>query len=127
MGLVNVRSVLVTATGAKSLRQEWKPELQYSYQVNDKLYTGERVNIYGLGSRPSEVEARQELAAWKRGDPVQVHYDPDNPAASVLLPGYSKVLPVSMGILCLMVWGVGGLVIWQNKPDPPQDAPATGN
>ncbi len=62
------------------------PALEYEYRVNGTRYTSRRIS-FGSLTFPSELEARSFLQTHFEGQPMQVHYDPQQPKNAVLLTG----------------------------------------
>ena len=76
-------------------------EVAYSYPVGGSFYSGH-----------SDVVFRDEAEAWnyvdrhRKGNPVRVYYDPQNPEHSMIEPGavrIGKYLAAGLGFLLLGV------------------------
>jgi hypothetical protein len=63
--------------------QEYKPKIAYAYEVAGATYTND-LTAFGLSSFESREEAEGMLRGYPKGGTVRVHYDPDDPATSVL-------------------------------------------
>lgn len=66
----------------------YSAHVRYTYWVGGRVYTSERLSFqptWGLAQRG----AIKLLAGITRGKTVDVYYDPDDPASSVLRPGAS--------------------------------------
>lgn len=58
-------------------------EMEYEFQIGETLYLGTRV---GFGP----ITESNNFARPKVGEKIQIRYEPDNPAQSVIVPGISK-------------------------------------
>jgi hypothetical protein len=58
------------------------PRLRYAYEVDGRRYEGERIRFGQI--RESERGARKVLEQYPAGSPVEVRYDPANPAEATL-------------------------------------------
>lgn len=64
--------------------QEWyQPDVQYTYTVRGRLYTGNRIRIGEITSMSHEA-VLQFVLPYRDGMKVRVYYDPSIPAFSVL-------------------------------------------
>jgi hypothetical protein len=94
-----------TSSGAAS-RVSYHANVVYEYDVIGKLYTGRKVS-YGEYGRENEVHATRISDKYPKGETVDVYYDPDEPAESVLEPG-SHGLPwlyIAIGFPFLLFGG----------------------
>jgi hypothetical protein len=65
----------------------WRIRITYEYKVDGRSFSGERLRFSRrLGGR-TQVQAKQALLSYVPGGPVNVHFDPADPARSVILPG----------------------------------------
>lgn len=64
----------------------YRPEVTYSYELAGVRYTGDKVNMGGTVSASTDALARRVAAKYPVGVAVEVHYNPANPADSVLEP-----------------------------------------
>lgn len=69
----NNKSYLVT---------EYTPQINFDYTVEEKQYRNDRV-FWGTRSN-SQKSALKQIKKYPVGKPVMVHYNPNNPADSVL-------------------------------------------
>ncbi|MFT4562798.1 MAG: hypothetical protein ACI9BW_002545 [Gammaproteobacteria bacterium] len=86
----------------------YRANITYRYSVNDSQYTSKRV-FFGDESSGSDAMARSKrlVAKYSPGENVDVHFDPDNPANSVLEP---KVRAAAIqSIIIGMVATISGL------------------
>lgn len=60
--------------------------VEYAYRVDGREYSGHRVRAAGI-SYGTEKSAKQALDALENQKPLNVYYDPNDPASSVLIPG----------------------------------------
>lgn len=81
----------------------WTHDFEYRYEVDGETYTGDRTAsaTYRTSDR-SEVE--ETAARYPVGSKITVHYDPDDPATSVLEPGISALpsLFLALGVVGLL-------------------------
>ena len=68
------------------VRTYYRPDVTYSYEVGGIRYTGDKVPVAGIASGSADGIARDGAARYPAGKTVEVHYNPDNPAESVLEP-----------------------------------------
>jgi hypothetical protein len=80
-----------------------KPYILYQYEVGGKSYTSDRISFLLFGG---DSFAEKAVAAYPQNKIVIVHYDPANPAKSVVEPRLSvvAVLTLVAGVLCLGAW-----------------------
>lgn len=64
----------------------YRPQVVYSYAVAGVTYNGERISGSNVSSS-SESLAKKTAAKYAEGHPVEVHYNPKNPAQSSVGPG----------------------------------------
>lgn len=104
-----VRAYEVRKTGNSRIR--WKTryrlDVVYSYEVAGVRYTGDRVGTGQVGSF-SEAFADKAAARYAPGSAVAVHYNPENPAESIVQPGGNGLLalwlfPLALGALAYLV------------------------
>ncbi len=85
-------------------RTEYMPQVQYSYQVGNRTFTGTRITVSDVYQR-NRGSAEDILRKFPAGATVTVYYDPDDPAMAVLeqgMPGNVKVL-LGAGAGCLVL------------------------
>ena len=75
-------------SGAHDSFQTLKFDFAYTYQVNSKTYRGKRVTFADSTVRTRKMMERI-LDNYRHQRHVIVHYNPRNPADSVLIPGAS--------------------------------------
>lgn len=88
------------------------PDIQYVYQVEGKVYTGNRIfwGEFGSGS-PSSAQA--VVNNYKVGMSVTVYYDPRNPANAILERGARWAsFALLFGGLLFSIVGVVGFLYW---------------
>jgi Protein of unknown function (DUF3592) len=81
------------------------PEVNYAYVVNDRQYTGATVQFGNVGG--SEEWAKHVVSLYPIG-PARVFYQPDDPKASVLIPGSIRPLTY-MGVAVSLFFALGGV------------------
>ncbi|MFL6520848.1 MAG: DUF3592 domain-containing protein [Chthoniobacterales bacterium] len=88
----------VTASDIKKVVFRRQPQITYTYSVNDKAYTSQRVSFAG-GYKPKEVDPT--LARYPVGSDVTVAHDPQNPAEATLETGANKQVTAQVRILLI--------------------------
>ena len=112
---VVTESKVVQRTGRRDRKTD-VPRITYRYSVDGIEHVGTRLFF---GSQYSEswttgavwtFDAREYMARYPPGTLLQVHYDPDDAATSVVEAGVKSaiVLPVALSIV---MFG-GGIVVW---------------
>jgi len=84
----------------------YPPRAAYSYSAEGKQFTGQRVRA--TDSCMSGNELREFQAEFKKGETVDVYYDPARPSEAVLQPGrlwYNDWVQACFGLL-LMGFGI---------------------
>lgn len=82
--------------------QYLKPKVSYSYQIEGKSYTGDRLD-FAARAYLSEEKAKQRIQPYQPGTQATVHYDPSDPSKSVLEPTASgNGLVIVMGIAMIL-------------------------
>jgi hypothetical protein len=82
----------------------FEPVIQYKYTLQGRQYTGKRI-FFG-SSTTNQTAAEEILARYLPGMPVLVHYDPRDPAQSVLeprAPAAHSMLNIGVGSLSVGV------------------------
>jgi hypothetical protein len=76
-------------------------DVRYTYRVGDRTYTGHRVDFIDGVRAFTEAAMEQEARRYGlvAGATVTVHYDPADPARSVLWTGFDPRRGGSLGIL----------------------------
>jgi hypothetical protein len=105
-------SAQILSSGVKpaSGRQDgcYEPIATYSYRVQGRHFTGQGVRA--ADSCLTKSESEQFEAAFKKGDTVAVHYDPDYPSEAVLEPGKLSFNDWVQGIAGLLITGIALLM-----------------
>jgi hypothetical protein len=86
-----------------------RADVVYSYAVGGVRYTGDKRGTTGRFSSNISAFARKSAQRYKPGSTVKIHYNPDNPAESILdpRPGPLWLLwLIPLGLLAL-AWFVG--------------------
>ena len=68
----------------KGRMRTWVPVIEYTFQVDTKTYTGNRLTFSQVVVEEDTAEKIRKLFA--NGNPVKVHYNPRNPDDCVLNP-----------------------------------------
>ncbi len=109
---VRSREIALPVIGRRTLRSSGftfgeGPRVTYGFEVGGRTYEGTRIGD-PPGRRPGRRRRRGEiwdLAAFETGRPVQVHYDPRDPARNMLHP------PAAGGWAALIGMGVAFVVL----------------
>jgi hypothetical protein len=110
-------------------QKRYQPKVDYTYSVNDKSFKGTRISysdhgylgkskkitIMGVTRYSSNADAKagalKIAQKYPKGKKVTVYYMPDNPAESLLEPGFSyKVF--SWPLAGVVMLGIGGFIAW---------------
>ena len=59
-------------------------ELQYNYEVQGQIYTGNRYQFYADPSFKSKADAEQLVAEYPAGKKITIYYLPDDPQQAVV-------------------------------------------
>lgn len=78
----------------------YEPVITYTYKVDGKSYTSDRITT-GDYSSSSSKRAYRIANKYQEGSDTKVYYNPDEPYLSVLEPGttFMSYLPFGMGLL----------------------------
>lgn len=92
----------ITAAERKKVLLRSQPRVTYSYAVNGKSFTGQRIS-FATAMPPKETDAI--LARYPVGQTVPVHYAPENPAEAVLEPGNNRNVSAQfrMLLICFVI------------------------
>lgn len=101
-----VKNVSVVKNVTSRTQGSYHYVVTYAYQVDDHAYTGDRYSL-GQGSRasqryPDESEARTAARSnYPVGSPVDIYYDPADPASTVLKadPNWATFGPLLIGLI----------------------------
>ncbi|MCZ7659261.1 MAG: DUF3592 domain-containing protein [Xanthobacteraceae bacterium] len=103
---VDVRAFQTTSTsgGRKRRVTRYRPNVVYSYEVAGLRYTGDEVGI--LGRFSSNIPALVQPRGRAPGDAVKIHYNPENPAESILdpRPGVHRMLWLIPATVLAIAW-----------------------
>ncbi len=93
-------------TTTENNRKEYRLSVRYSYSVDGKSYSGDRVTASDMYEKTLNA-AQERLKKYPAGGEVRVYYDPDNPASSVLETGMKKNVYILLGaaVCCLAFAG----------------------
>lgn len=91
----------------------YRADVRYAYQVGGVDYEGERVEL-GEYSSSSAKRAYRIVGSYRKGQVVEVYYDPVDPGRAVLVPGrttwFSKVA-VCAGSGFVLIGAFVGLLV----------------
>jgi hypothetical protein len=99
----------------------YRPEIEYSYEVNGRSFHGSRYRFGDMSFVDGSADSI--VATYPAGAEVAVFYDPNDPAESLLRPGLMGVdLFDAMG---LFVANVMALAVWRYllQHCPPEESP----
>ena len=94
----------------------YPPRAAYSYSAEGKQFTGQRVRA--TDGCVSESELTEFQAEFKKGDTVDVYYDPARPSEAVLQPGrlwYSDWVQAFFGLFFIGFGIVTGIRTLRRK------------
>lgn len=113
-GVVTASEVRMT-DGSRS--SNYDVDIHYTYQVDGQKFEGSRYGYAQFASSDSEW-TRRVVAQNPKGASVRVHYDPANPAESVLVPGiessglFMLMFMTPFNVVMLGLWYGVGLPLW---------------
>lgn len=84
---------------------KFSAEVLYRYTVNEQVMEGDQIWIGGAYSTSDRKEFQRVVNDFSVGEKVQVHYNPDDPVDSVLIPGVFT----SSYIVYIVGWVMVGL------------------
>lgn len=64
----------------------YRSDIVYSYEVNGRTYSGTKLGSQGAVTANIRGVVEKSVARYRAGQPVEVRYDPKNPAESVIDP-----------------------------------------
>lgn len=88
----------ITASGTRKVAFRRQPQVAYTYTVNGKQFTSQRVSFAG-GYKPKEVDP--VVARYPAGSEVVAAYDPQNPAEATLETGSNKQVTAQVRLLLI--------------------------
>lgn len=77
----------VDQTSGRYGTQNYEVWVHYAYSVNGNAYQGKNVRFPNVNFYSSPAVAYKVVQKYRPGTPVDVFYDPNDPASSVLRPG----------------------------------------
>ncbi len=90
------------------------PRIRYTYTVNGQTYENERVH-----AKLSAESCETVLSKYPKGKSVDVYYNPETPAKSLLEPGFSsqRALPgiLFLAVIQILLISLGCAVLWLRK------------
>lgn len=97
--------------------ETYSAQVEYQYQVNGVAYTSEKIS-FGAPVAVSNLRKVQEtVAQFPAGSPVNVYYNPQNPAEATLQTRMGSKTGLILGIIFLVIGmmigclGLGGILI----------------
>lgn len=72
-----------------SQTRDLSPQIRYEYAIDGRSFVGSSsVDFPGFGGRGNRLDVAEKLVAqYAAGKEIDVYYDPENPAISLLKPG----------------------------------------
>ncbi|NDY95428.1 DUF3592 domain-containing protein [Wenzhouxiangella limi] len=102
----------VTALAGTQVGLGWRVQISYDYEVDDRSFTGSRLRFSRrLGGRTRD-QAEQAVVSYVPGGPIEVHYDPEQPARSVIVPGpdrrawFGLIVGLGLAAIAVTFWTV---------------------
>lgn len=110
--LVEQSETIRTPSGDTKTHLNYK--FKYRYWVNGKSYTSHRNSYKAGGGDVAEIVNR-----LKKGDSVQVYYNPNTPSEVVVERGYSllQIVWIAAGLVGLGFCGLGLVGLWMDPLD----------
>ncbi len=110
-GLVNKAEVGVNDVG------RYYADVSYTYDVDGQSFTGTRVRMSD-GEYENRDGAALTIQNLQVGMRLPVHYDPDDPAESVLRPGagYQEYALLLVPVIMLSAGLYGFSLLWRTRP-----------
>lgn len=112
-----VSSRIIFQQGSR-LRKNYHPQIEYSFHVEDKEYTGSGIR-FTTGLYPQKADAEKVLAKYSVGSQHSVFYDPNDPNSSVLVAESSLVfnwifmiVAIVFFFIALLVGFLGTVSLW---------------
>ena len=109
---------VVTASTDQVVRYYRGPSIDfaYSYEINSQVYSGKRYRFHSQ-SVISQEDINQIIEEHPAGSQITVHYSPENPIESVIVPGFIfseliSALCLSFPIVIFMVLFFVSFIIW---------------
>jgi len=97
-----------TTTGASRPGRYFEPQVKYTYSVEGKTYTGQRIGP----ATAAYDEDKAKRVVSELPDTVEVHYNPRDPSDAYLQPSSYGLAAIALvtGIVCLLI-GAGLLFV----------------
>ncbi len=99
----------ITGSNVSYDEGEYFPVIYYYYKIQERFYTGSRVQFGSEYTSSSEAESL--VAAYPKGRGVTVYYNPENPQDSVLRKTYNPPHLGDIGLFAVSAAMVIGVVI----------------
>lgn len=98
--------------------KRYAPQVVYEFQAYKKHFQGTRIHFGEVLYSSEKGSAERVLVRYPAGSPVEVYYNPVNPAESVLEPrtGWGTKI---LWLVVFFILGVTGWVAWIIASSPP--------
>jgi hypothetical protein len=96
----------------------YKPKLSYSYSIENKEYTGNRLDFSNQSYQDPQI-AKDIQQSYAIGKETEIFYNPLDPKESVITRDGQAIIPLtSLGVLlsCWSAWCIIGPII-RKRPD----------
>jgi len=123
-GKITQATVRMEQRGGSDLRPLYWPEIVVRFQVNDRWFSCENL-YYGYGSTSACGVVNRDLEPFSPGESATVYYNPENPAESVLQPGFKGTNGIFLAVgSVFLILGLGlSMPLFTSKPKPVDAAP----
>jgi hypothetical protein len=88
-----------------SKKPTYYPKIRYQYEVDGKIYTGDRISFSAVEGGEKKSESQAVVNRYPSGQRVIVYYDPKHPNKAVLERGliWKTFMPFIAGLSFLAV------------------------
>jgi hypothetical protein len=97
-------------SGTTTLGNWWAPSVRYEYAVGTATFRADKIRFY-IPFLRDRAAAESIRAPYAVGEPVRVAYDPDNPARSVLEPGFRQGI-WKPSAAAMLFWSVAAILFY---------------
>ncbi len=97
-----------THNGHRDKEEWWTPNVSYRYVVNGKTYESSTISVYDTSDLSSSEY--WDFSRRMQNCKVEIHYNPDQPQESVIMPFRSRFTVWLHLIVSILIWGAGGFL-----------------